>query len=239
MGSDRSRSVLRLALLGVAVALAVAFGAAPRAGAVLTPKQLTCSSEVDGGTYSSVLVKSGAECDLYSVTVTGNVIVKSGGALYIGEGATIQGNLTNAGDATVCSDTIDKNVFISGSGQTNLGIIAECDGPSVGGNVQIHGATGSVYVVYSDITGSILATGNSAGLTIEDDAVGGNVFMANNSGGGFVGEFEGPYDFHFLNNTGEFEVGGFTATHNALCRNNTNSIIGEIGAGNRNTCIIF
>lgn len=227
----------RSALVGVAVLLTVAFGAASRADAVSIPRQLTCNDTYAGGTYSSVLVRSGSDCTLEAgAEVTGNVVVKPGGALLL-SGSTVDGNLGSNGNLEACNSEIGKNVFIGGSGEVALGIYPSCAN-EIGGNVQVQGTSLDDSIENDVISGSVHAFGNSGFLEIAENSVARNVSIESNSGEGFIGYFQiDAYDFQLVNNSAAFELANVSVSHNALCRNNPNiDLVNPVTAGNRNTC---
>lgn len=154
VGVKRSR-MLRVALVAAAVAAVVAL---TTAGASAAGKPYTCIGDVSGGTLPSVSVPNGAFCDLYNVTVSGNVTVGVGSGFYA-SGGEIMGNL-----AAYRSAAVGTGITVSGPNP-------------VDGNVTVSGT----YAVYfdSNIGGSAVFTANNA-VTLENMTVQGNLICRQN-----------------------------------------------------------
>jgi hypothetical protein len=138
--------------------LAAAFVGAGPAGAATT---LQCTGVVAGGTYSSVVVPPGASCTLTNATVTGNVVVLSGGSLYLGNDVVLN---------NVSATSRPGNVYVSGS--------------HVQGNIAIaHATAGDNHVFDSEVDGDVSLTdtaGTAYFAVISLSTVHGNVYFARN-----------------------------------------------------------
>jgi hypothetical protein len=175
----------------------------------------------------NLVVPPGTVCQLFGVTVTGNVQVQTNAHLNISDnatqGSTIDGNL-RAGTGAIL------DVFVS-SGFTSTidgNIVADqCSAVElvpaiVGGNVSIQNCTGGQFVGYSDaeIAGNFTCNDNS----IECDALAGNV----------KGNVQ-------INNNAVAEVFVNTIGGNLQCQGNT-TIIGSgntVGGHEQGQCAGF
>jgi hypothetical protein len=151
-----SRSVRILAMTVLFVSGTFA-GAGP-AGAAST---LQCTGVVAGGAYSSVVVPPGASCTLTNATVTGNVVVLSGGSLYLANDAVLN---------NVSATSRPGNVYVSGS--------------HVQGNIAIaHATAGDNHVFNSEVGGDVSLTdtaGTAYFAVISLSTVHGDVYFARN-----------------------------------------------------------
>lgn len=170
------RAEIAAAVIGggtVLLAPAAAFAASP-----------TCNGDLSGTVTGNVTVLSGANCNIQEATITGSVVVLAGGAVIIGSGSTVAGNVTttNAGSTEgpfgyaisvlVCNTTIGGSVNVSGStanassATTRIAVpntpehdacpIGSC---GTGGNVVVNNNTGVTHndPVAAEVTSNVLA----------------------------------------------------------------------------------
>jgi hypothetical protein len=126
---------------------------------------------VGGGINGNVEVNGGSLA-LANAKITGNVSVKGGSAFSFGEGSEVTGNLeiqnVASGSTTnqICGAKLDGNVQLSTNatpiqiGSSN----ASCLGNSFGGNVEIDGNTAAV-TVYNNAVGKNLSCSNNTSIT--------------------------------------------------------------------------
>jgi hypothetical protein len=147
----------RIVATTVLLVAAAFVGAAP-AGAA---GALQCTGVVAGGTYSAVVVPARSVCTLTNATVTGNVLVLSGGSLYLGSDIVL-GN--------VSATSRPGNVYVSGS--------------DVRGNIAIaHATIGDNHVFNSEVGGDVSLTdtaGTAYFAVISLSTVHGDVYFARN-----------------------------------------------------------
>jgi len=166
--------------------------------------ETTCTGTllVAGGPYDDVIVPAGASCIFASgVTVDGNVEVESGASLddlFFGAAAnTVNGDINVATGASLhihfmtvggnieCSNgSLDiGGVTVNGDVKADGCTIEFFDGNSIGGEVEIEGATflatGSIF---SNTIGGDLEIENSGGLSVVSNIIGGNLQIEDNSG---------------------------------------------------------
>jgi hypothetical protein len=106
-----------------------------------------------------------AYCVGKGATITSGVIVKPGGALYL-TGGTIKGSLTasKATAITLCGASVSGGVTITGAtGPLDIG---GCGKNTIGGSVSITGNTGGLTYQNNVVSGSLTITGNSGGTVI-------------------------------------------------------------------------
>jgi hypothetical protein len=173
----------------------------------------SCTGLMTGRISGNVVVPNGGTCILGSsapvapVTVTGNVTVQTGAALFVEGGSTVEGNIS----ADQC---ISVEISFIGSGVTNSVhgnvSIQNCTGEngyggpeppsstringnflcqgsrfcfasagSVGGNVQVDDNP-SAFVEDNSVGGNVQVDDNSVDAKFEDNSVGGNVQVNNN-----------------------------------------------------------
>jgi hypothetical protein len=158
-----------------------------------------CTGTLSGGTYTDILVPAGDTCTLQGVTVTGNIVVQSGGSLYL-EGpnssdvSSVSGNLITVGASSVClnayqTGAIGGNVIAIGTADAcpNSGVNALCP-TKVSGNVAIldtanaraqwYFCSGSPSIT---VGGNFEFANNAAITTIESDTIRGNLLFNDNT----------------------------------------------------------
>jgi hypothetical protein len=130
------------------------------------------------GTVDNVVVPAGAFCFLYSTHVTGNVDVQEDATL-VSACATIDGNVAADGAESVilnCS-TIGGRVHVVRGGEGRLLDSA------VTGDVVFAGNSDGVGVNGNVIGGSVQALRNTGGVTIRDNGIGNNLQCSRNNPG--------------------------------------------------------
>ena len=159
------------ALLAVGI-MAAAVPAARAADTTFPPNPLANST-----IHGNLTVPSGPDCDLISVTVTGNVQVQTNAALNITGLSTIVGNVSVGTEASLITPvghlTIDGNFDAN---QCNSLILP--GGDTVGGNVQIQYCA-EASVGTNEIGGN-LACNNSNACEVFSNRVKGNVEVNDN-----------------------------------------------------------
>ena len=148
-----------------------------------------CTGTLPPGTYSSIVVQSGACTINSSVVVTGGVTVDSN--------ATLNDNGASVG-GTISAGT-NSNLFIAGSGgyaNTNATVHGNIDtsgahqvsitNTTVGGsNVTVQSTTTSTSITHNNISNNLSVLGNFGSTTVQFNSVGKNATCSNNAG--FVG----------------------------------------------------
>jgi hypothetical protein len=172
----------------------------PAAGAATA-----CTGTIANTTVNdNVVVPAGATCVLLNTTVTKNVAVEPGASITI-VGTTIQGSLASSGAHDVrigdCGEfgcpnprrtVINGNVAIQGT--TGVPFFPTknviCDATFAGANVVIQGNSAPFTIgtdpecnfgTVNQIAGSLVVVGNTAPMTLRNNAVGGTLQCAGNS----------------------------------------------------------
>jgi hypothetical protein len=134
------------------------------------------------GKYLGPLVIGAGQA--YSVckgaVIVGGVIVKAGGALYM-TGGLIKGSLNATGAAalTLCGASLSGSLTITGS--TGPLAIGSCGPNTIGGLVSITGNTGGLTYQNNTVTGSLTITNNTGGFgTLSGNTTTGTVIIKNN-----------------------------------------------------------
>src|SRR5262249_4767683 len=105
-----------------------------------------------------------AYCMHAGATITSGVTVKPGGALYL-TGGGIKGSLsaTGAKAITVCGASVSGGLTITrATGPLPLGT---CRKTTIGGSVSLTGNTGGLTYQNNIVSGSLTITGNTGGVT--------------------------------------------------------------------------
>ena len=199
--------VATTALIPFGAVVIGALGPAGVANASTVTGNVNCESpspHVPGITFEGNVTVTGA-CTLVGDTVIGNVKVLSG-ARFLDVGSTIEGNLVadNAHSTENPVDLegthIDGNLEVQGSSSNPTGAIYLCDitvagsvkvqtlnlfmdcGPdTITGNLVAENFPAPVRISSASVQGSIEVTGNTGGVTMNDNQAGGNCQAINNS----------------------------------------------------------
>jgi hypothetical protein len=171
-----------------------------------------CTGTLSGGTYTDILVPAGDTCTLQGVTVTGNIVVQSGGSLYFLEGpnssdvSSVSGNLITVGASAVClysgyTGAIGGNVIAIGSGSSGVALCEvlypfEVLCPTkVSGNVAILDTANVIKRTLWDfcagsppitVGGNFEFANNAVSTTIKSDTIRGNLLFNDNTAGGTI-----------------------------------------------------
>jgi hypothetical protein len=147
------------------------------------------------GTFDSIIVPAGAECDLGAATVNGSINVRAGGALNMYGPATVKGSVSGNGSAYIAIYNVsviptagtNKNAPVSGKSEVvasnnvlgNLNITnnatAYICGAFIGGNVYITGSFGTE-VAFGGSEPDAACLNNGGG-----NVIGGTVSIQNNN----------------------------------------------------------
>ena len=180
----------------LALAALIALGGAAAVTATAgTASALGCTQTITG-TYDGALTVGPGQvaCLEPGAEVTGAVAVSSGGTLESAN-ATIDGSLTAAGGAaavTVCGTSIAGAVSVTGSGPVVFGsilqvipLIPTCRGDTIGGSATFTGNTGGVTLAGNRVGGALACSGNTPAPA--DDLV------RNTAGGTASGQCTAPF----------------------------------------------
>ncbi len=159
---------------------AVALLALPAGAAAASPKSLTCTGVVSGGTYSSLTVPAGQFCYLSNATILGNATVQSTGFLELDQNGTIDGNVL----------------------ANYLASFDENDNWTVGGTIVGNGAA---ELIIAATTHNILANDDDT-LALQSATVKGNIVSNNGVLGGAIAS-SAIYGNVLVNGTGPGESG--------------------------------
>ncbi len=152
---------------------------------VASAASVNCTGTLTG-TFDSIIVPAGAECDLGAATVNGSINVRAGASLYMYGPATVKGSVSGNGSSVIAiynASVIgtlgtNKNAPVSGKSE----VIA---GNNVLGNLNITN-NGRTYICGAFIGGNVFITGTNG----TEIAFGGTEFDAScsqNGGGNVVG----------------------------------------------------
>ena len=177
---------------------------------------------VYGAVMGDVNLQAGATLQLMGGSVGGNVQLNSGGNIAA-QGGTIKGNLQDQGAGSV---KLDSTTSIGGNVQLQGATLISIAG-SIAGNLEISNTSGSSpssnYVCGAHVTGNLQLQGSSAQTTFY---LGGGPQCA---GGNMVGG-----NVQVQQNQGPVTVSDNTITHNLQCQQNTSiSSSSNIVAGNK------
>jgi hypothetical protein len=160
----------------------------------------TCTGTLSGGTYTDILVPTNQTCTLEGVTVTGNIVVQSGGSLYFDpmNSSSASGNLITVGASLVYlprtyTGAIGGNVIAIGNGIPGTVAFNLLCPTKVSGNVAILD-TANVYTYWEFCTDSYSITvggnfefaNNAVSTTIESHTIRGNLLFNDNTAGGTI-----------------------------------------------------
>jgi hypothetical protein len=133
----------------------------------------------------NLTIKAGQAIELTKTAkVSGNVVVKPGGALDV-EGATISGTL-NANEATllrICAANAAKVTVANSSGSVVIGEGNEACPPSTfGGVVTIKGNKAGVLIDQNTFSASLKVLNNEGGTTVINNKIAGELVVKGNTG---------------------------------------------------------
>jgi hypothetical protein len=142
-----------------------------------SPPPATATTAPSAGTGANGLCTG----TIGKITINQNLQVPAGASCTL-NGTYVTGNLTVASGAVLSASSIS----VDGNLQAKNASRVEVSGGSVGGNIQVeNGGMVSIYAVRVD--GSLQVFGNTGGVTISDNSIGGNLQCKDNSpapGGG-------------------------------------------------------
>lgn len=170
--------LLRLVVATVAIPMAAAAGSAAFATTATTATTATSCTSVLAGTKvkGDVVVPSGGNCTIQGQKVTGGVTVAAGGTLFIGGGSKVGGSVTSTSAGTTSGNQL-------GTGTFSFSVII-CDS-TVGGSIAVSGSPSQVLIGYgcggTKIHGGVTVSGNSGGVQVWSNTVGGSVSATGNS----------------------------------------------------------
>ena len=133
----------------------------------------------------NLTIKAGQAIELTKTAkVSGNVVVKPGGALDV-EGATISGTLSSK-EATllrICAAKAAKVTAVNSSGSVVIGEgDEECAPSKFGGVVTIKGNKAGVLIDENEFSASLKVIGNEGGTTVINNKVAGELIVKANTG---------------------------------------------------------
>jgi hypothetical protein len=145
---------------------------------------VTCTQTITG-TVSSVTTTSGSSTCLSGAKVSGRLTVAAGSSLSIV-------NSTVTGSVTVAGATSNASALVAATGSSAALTIC---GSTLGGNLKVSGMGGFVLVgdrledacAGNTIKGTVTLSGNTGGLAIAENRVGGGVTVSRNIGAGLAG----------------------------------------------------
>jgi lysophospholipase L1-like esterase len=133
----------------------------------------------------NLTIKSGQAIELTETAkVSGNVVVKPGGALDI-EGATVSGSLKSTGAALlrVCGANAGKLTVTNSTGSVVIGEGKEaCSSSTFGGAATIKGNTAGVLVDGNTFGSFLKVLNNNGGTTVTNNKVAGELVVKGNAG---------------------------------------------------------
>jgi hypothetical protein len=177
----------------------------PTQSAAATPTYCNDQTITNGVIVGDLIVPSGAYCDLYGSTVTGNATVDPRGGL-----------LTNS--STCCTTMVDGSVTVQENGQ-----FAGFGGSKVGGNIQCDQCKIADFQ-HSTVSGNLQDIALSKGAFIRGDTIGGSLEIVDSQGGRFGYHIETNSigaNLQFDNNHGTSVISSNTISGKLECSGNT------------------
>jgi hypothetical protein len=191
----RLSGLLIATMLVIAALLSIPTKAAAATGTICKDQTFTGAAIV-----GNLIVPSGAFCDLYETTVSGNATVDPRGGLLTDRSSTIKGNVTVQVD----------------------GQFAGFGGSTVGGSIACNGCK-VADLQSSTVHGDLLDIGVTKGAFIRNDTIGGKLEIVSSQGGRFGYQIQSNLigsTFRFDNNHGASNISNNSISGALECSGN-------------------